>query len=131
MKEKVIPFLNIYDEGFRIKNAAYRFGEHYYYNQTAQKVTDGFDMLKISVVSDYKQHETVINVCKRLDFIPCEYNANIFLKLLNNVWLVWSFNATIMFNPILYAMKALLAEFFTVLLQNVTIFENYWGMKYV
>ena len=102
---KVLPFLNIYDKGYRAKMAAWKNGKqqvlqpdwaesdrHFNRNQTLGSA---------SVASDRGGNERSVNVSKRAGFISRGFRPNMCPIRFNKAWRTWAFQSNFMFKPVL------------------------------
>lgn len=102
---KVLPFLNIYDKGYRAKMAAWKNGKqqvlqpdwadsdrHFNRNETLGSA---------SVASDRGGNERSVNVSKRAGYISRGFRPNMCPIRFNKAWRTWAFQSNFMFKPVL------------------------------
>lgn len=102
---RVLPFLNIYDKGYRAKMAAWKNGKqqvlqpdwaesdrHFNRNQTLGSA---------SVASDRGGNERSVNVSKRAGYVSRGLVPNQCPIRFNKAWRTWAFQSNFMFKPVL------------------------------
>ena len=102
---EVIPFLNIYDKGYRAKMAALRNGKQRVLQPDWAKSDEKFGRIQTiasaSVASDRGGNERSVNVSKRAGFIRRGFRQNMCPVNFNLSWRTWAFQSNFMFKPVL------------------------------
>lgn len=102
---EIVPFLNIYDKGYRAKMAALRNGKQLVLQPDWAKSDEKFNRIQTissaSVASDRGGNERSVNVCKRAGFIRRGFKHNMCPINFNTAWKTWAFQSNFMFKPIL------------------------------
>ena len=79
-QDTVIPFLNIYDKGYRAKMAAWQNGRQLVLQPDFKKSDKKFNrsqtILSASVATDHGRNERVVNVSKRAGLISRGFQPN-------------------------------------------------------
>ncbi len=102
---EVIPFSNIYDKGYWEKMIALRNGRELVlqpaYACSDRQFQRQETIISACVATDHNGNKRAVNVCKRSDYVRCNFMENMCPKRFNTVWTPWSFQATLMFKPVL------------------------------
>eukprot|EP00956_Cyclotella_meneghiniana_P040674 scaffold202164_cov66-Cyclotella_meneghiniana.AAC.2 len=102
---KVLPFLNIYDKGYRAKMAAFKNGKQLVLQPDWADSDRTFNRYQTigsaSVASDRGGNERSVNVMKRPGYIRRGFQPNMCPIRFNKVWRTWGFQSNFMFVPIL------------------------------
>ena len=102
---RVVPFLNIYDKGYRAKMAAWKNGRQKVLQPDWAKSDRRFGRLETvtsaSVASDRGGNERSVNVSKRAGFISRGFSPNMCPDRFNEAWRTWAFQSNFMFEPVL------------------------------
>lgn len=99
----VIPFLNIYDKGYRAKMAAYKFGKQRVlqpdFADSDRRFNRSETLGSASVASDRGGNERSVNVSKRSGYIQRGFRPNMCPIRFNIAWKTWGFQTNFMFQP--------------------------------
>lgn len=100
---KVVPFLNIYDKGYRAKMAALRNGKQQVlqpdWADSDRRFSRAETINSASVASDRGGNERSVNVSKRAGFISRGFRPNMCPVRFNKAWRTWTFQSNFMFKP--------------------------------
>lgn len=101
----VVPFLNIYDKGYRAKMAAWKNGKQQVLQPDWAESDRRFGRLETlnsaSVASDRGGNERSVNVSKRAGYISRGFYPNMCTIRFNQAWRTWAFQSNFMFQPVL------------------------------
>ena len=104
-QQKIIPFLNIYDKGYRAKMAAWQNGKHLVlqpdFKESDKRFNRNQTISSASIASDRGGNERVVNISKRAGLISRGFYPNADPIRFNKVWRTWSFQTNFMFDPVL------------------------------
>ena len=102
---EVLPFLNIYDKGYRAKMAAWKNGRQKVLQPDWASSDRRFGRLETvtsaSVASDRGGNERSVNVSKRAGYISRGFKPNMNPARFNEAWRTWAFQSNFMFRPVL------------------------------
>lgn len=102
---KVVPFLNVYNKGYRAKMAAWENGKQLVlqpdFKDSDKKFNRDQTISSASVASDRGGNERVVNVSKRVGLISKGFLPNADPTRFNNVWTTFSHQANFMWDPVL------------------------------
>lgn len=100
---KVLPFLNIYDKGYRAKMAAWKEGKQEVLQPDFADSDRRFNRYETissaSIASDRGGNERSVNVSKRSGYIRRGFLPNMCPKQFNKAWKNWAFQSNFMFRP--------------------------------
>jgi hypothetical protein len=103
--DEVIPFLNIYDKGYRAKMAGYKNGKQRVLQPDWANSDRRFNRIETissaSVASDRGGNERSVNVSKRAGYINRGFTQNMSPVRFNKAWRTWGFQSNFMFKPVL------------------------------
>jgi hypothetical protein len=101
----LLPFLNIYDKGYRAKLAAWRNDKQQVLQPDWAESDRRFGRLETvtsaSVASDRGGNERSVNASKRAGFISRGFQPNMCPVRFNQAWRTWAFQSNFMFQPVL------------------------------
>lgn len=101
----VLPFLNIYDKGYRAKMAAFKNGKQLVLQPDwadSDRTFNGYQTIgSASIASDRGGNERSVNVMKRAGYMRRGFQPNMCPKRFNKAWRTWGFKSNFMFVPIL------------------------------
>ena len=101
----VIPFLNIYDKGYRARMAAWKSGKQGVLQPTFAPSDRRFSgketKISASIASDRGGNERAVNVSKRSAYICRGFRPNMNPERFDMAWRSWSFKSNFMFKPVL------------------------------
>jgi hypothetical protein len=104
-EEKILPWLNIFDKGFRVNAAAWAEGEQLVLQPDFAKSDRRFSRLQTlasaSVASDRGANERTVNVSKRAGHISRGFLPNMCPIRFNKAWKTAAFRANFMYRPVL------------------------------
>ena len=102
---EVVPFLNIYDKGYRAKMAAWKNGKQRVLQPDWAASDRRFGrketITSASVASDRGGNERSVNVSKRAGYIRRGFRPNMCPIRFNKAWRTWAFQSNFMFQPVL------------------------------
>ena len=105
LEPKEVPFLNIYDKGYRAKMAAWEHGKQRVlqpdFKDSDKRFNRDQTISSASVASDRGGNERVVNVSKRAGLISKGYLPNADPTRFNKIWTTWSFLANFIYDPVL------------------------------
>ncbi|KAL7427990.1 hypothetical protein ACHAXH_000754 [Discostella pseudostelligera] len=101
----VIPFLNIYDKGYRARMAAWKSGKQGVLQPTFAPSDRRFSgketKISASIASDRGGNERAVNVSKRSAYISRGFRPNMNPERFDMAWRSCSFKSNFMFKPVL------------------------------
>ena len=103
---EVVTFLNILDRGFRAKMAAWEHGRQLALQPPQTKSDERFrgsqTVYSAGIATDRAGNERGVNVSKRSDLFGRRgFNTGTNVHRFQRAWLVWSFQANFMYDPVL------------------------------
>ena len=102
---RVLPFLNIYDKGYRAKMAALKNGKQQVLQPDWAESDRTFNRYQTigsaSIASDRGGNERSVNVMKRAGYLRRGFQPNMCPIRFNMVWRAWGFQSNFMFVPVL------------------------------
>lgn len=101
----VLPFLNIYDKGYRARTVAWKTGNQGVlqptFAQSDRRFTGRETKISASIASDRGGNERAVNVSKRAAYISRGFRPNMDPERFDIAWRTWSFKCNFMFKPVL------------------------------
>ncbi len=101
----VVPFLNIYDKGYRAKMAAWKNGKQHVlqpdWAESDRRFGRSETVTSASVASDRGGNERSVNVSKRAGYISRGFQPNMCPVRFNKAWRTCAFQSNFMFQPVL------------------------------
>ena len=104
-ESKVIEFLNILDQGYRAKLAAWSQGKQLALQPPSSKSDQRFKGRKTvyaaAIAHDRSGNERAVNVCKRSGLMKRGFQEGMNPIRFNYAWRTWGFQANFMYKPVL------------------------------
>ena len=104
-KLEVLPFLNVYDKGYRARTVAWKNGNQEVLQPTFAPSDRRFNgretKLSASIASDRGGNERAVNVSKRSAYISRGFRPNMDSERFDIAWRTWNFKSNFMFKPVL------------------------------
>ena len=102
--DKMVPFLNIYDKGYRAREVCRRHGQlmaQPAFCKSDKRFTGSNTLYSASIASDRGGNERAVLVSKRSGLIKRDFKTGADAKQLQDVWLTWGFQSNFMFKSVL------------------------------
>ena len=104
VNDQVLPFTNMTDKGYRLLLAAWQNG-HQMVLQPDFKASDAKfspeQTISSSVIAkDRSANERAVKIGKTADILHMAKSGNVDLKLIDDIWLGWTFQANFMFKTV-------------------------------
>uniref|UniRef100_A0A7S4NEM8 DDE Tnp4 domain-containing protein n=1 Tax=Odontella aurita TaxID=265563 RepID=A0A7S4NEM8_9STRA len=100
-----VQFTNILDKGYHAVLAAWRAGKQFVlqpaYKKSERKFTSAEVLLSAAVAADRSGNERAVNVAKRCFILGKGIDPSHRLDEIDDIWLVWGFQANFMFASVL------------------------------
>ena len=100
-----IPFTNIFDKGYRVNLPAFRAGRQHVlqpiFARSDRKFTGRETIHSASIATDRSGNERAVNRCKLAGFIQRGLQQNGDPRMMDDVWLSWSFQSNFMYKSVL------------------------------
>ena len=104
-KVDVLPFLNVYDKGYRARTVAWKTGRQGVLQPTFAPSDRRFKgsetKISASIASDRGGNERAVNVSKRAAYISQGFRPNMDSERFDISWRTWNFKSNFMFKPVL------------------------------
>ena len=104
-KVDVLPFLNVYDKGYRARTVAWKTGRQGVLQPTFAPSDRRFNgsetKISASIASDRGGNERAVNVSKRAAYISRGFRPNMDSERFDIAWRTWNFKSNFMFKPVL------------------------------
>ena len=102
---EIIPFTAVLDKGYRVNLPAWRAGKQQIHQPIFAKSDRKFrgreTIKSADIATDRSGNERAVNRCKESGFIKRGIPKNGSPKLMDDVWLAWSYQTNFMFEPVL------------------------------
>ena len=101
---ELVPFLNIYDKGYRARDVCRRHGQltaQPAFCKSDKRFTGSNTLYSASIASDRGGNERAVLVSKRSGVIKRGFKAGMDVKRFQDTWLTWGFQSNFMFDPVL------------------------------
>ena len=102
---KVVPFTNIYDKGYRARAACWRHNKQLIaqpvYGKSDQRFKGEDTLYSASLASDRGGNERGVNVSKRSGVIKKGFGVGMDAHIFQDNWITWGFQCNFMFKPVL------------------------------
>jgi hypothetical protein len=102
---KILPFTNILDKGYRVNLPAWRAGRQEVIQPIFAKSDrkySGVDTIHTADVATTRSgNERSVNLCKQAGYIKRGLRPHSKASTMDDVWLTWSFQTNFMYNPVL------------------------------
>ena len=102
--DKMVPFLNIYDKGYRAREVCRRHGQltaQPAFCKSDKRFTGSNTLYSASIASDRGGNERAVLVSKRSGLIKRGFKTGADAKQFQDVWLTWGFQSNFMFESVL------------------------------
>lgn len=101
---EVVPFLNIYDKGYRAREVCRRHGQltaQPAFCKSDKRFTGTNTLYSASIASDRGGNERAVLVSKRCGVIKRGFKVGTDPKQFQYTWITWGFQSNFMFDPVL------------------------------